>query len=514
MNVGNLRRPSRFRRVVRLAAAFALGAAMSLGLLLPALAQQPTRGGHLTIAQSAEPPVLDPSATTATAATSIVHNNVLEGLVKVDRNGNLVPGLAESWTVSPDATEYVFRLRRGVRFHNGQPFTSADVKAKFEVARDPNSGHTNRLYYSNIASIETPDDYTVVFRMSAPDAEFLYNLARPDSVIPPAGYGEAQRTHPIGTGPFRFVEWVRGSHVRLERFDDYYRPGLPYLDSVTFRFISDPNAQVAALLAGDIDAIGGAVTAEQAFRVQQAPGFKVIEGPSTSTVVLAMNNSRPPLNDVRVRRAINHAINKEEVMVGAEFGFGQVIGSHMTPAEPYYADMTGMYPYDPARARQLLAEAGYPNGFRLTLSLPSAYTYAVRAGEIMAEQLSRVGIQVDIELVEWATWLSRIFGQADYDLTVIGHAEPMDINIYANPNYYFRYDSPEARALLAEARSTGSEEGRRDVYRRLQEHIARDAVNVWVYARPYFILSRADIYGWWEKLPMVITDVTEVYFAR
>src|SRR5690606_30993728 len=138
-----------------------------------------------------------------TAATSIVHNNVLEGLVKVDRNGNLVPGLGESWTVSPDATEYVFRLRRGVRFHHGQPFTSADVKAKFEVARDPNSGHTNRLYYSNIASIETPDDYTVVFRMSAPDAEFLYNLARPDSVIPPAGYGEAQRTPPIVTAPAR-----------------------------------------------------------------------------------------------------------------------------------------------------------------------------------------------------------------------------------------------------------------------------------------------------------------------
>jgi len=388
------------------------------------------------------------------------------------------------------------------------------VKAKFEVARDPDSGHTNYLYYANIGSIETPDDYTVMFRMSAPDAEFLYNLARPDSVIPPAGYGEAQRTNPIGTGPFRFVEWVRGSHVRLERFDGYYRPGLPYLDSVTFRFISDPNAQVAALLAGDIDAIGGATTAEQAFRVQQATGFKVIEGPSTSTVVLAMNNSRTPLSDVRVRRAINHAINKEEVILGAEFGFGQVIGSHMTPAEPYYADLTGMYPYDVSRARRLLAEAGYPNGFRLTLSLPSAYTYAVRAGEIMAQHLSQIGIQVDIELVEWATWLSRIFGQADYDLTVIGHAEPMDISIYANPNYYFRYNSPEAQALLAEARSTGSEEGRREVYRRLQEHIAQDAVNVWVYARPYFILTRQNVYGWWEKLPMVITDVTEVYFGN
>ncbi|MFS8666200.1 MAG: ABC transporter substrate-binding protein, partial [Limnochordales bacterium] len=470
--------------------------------------------GHLTVAQADEPPILDPSATTASAAVAIVHHNVLEGLVKVDRDGNLVPGLAESWTVAPDATEYVFRLRQGVRFHNGQPFTAADVKAKFERARDPESGHTNRLYYANIASIETPDDYTVIFRMAAPDAEFLYNLARPDSTIPPAGYGDAQQTHPIGTGPFRFVEWVRGSHVRLERFADYWQPALPYLDSVTFRFIPDPNAQVAALLAGDIDAIARTATAEQAFRVTTAQGFKVIEGPSTSTVVLAMNNSRPPLNDVRVRQAINHAIKKEDVLAGAEFGFGHVIGSHMTPAEPYYADMTGMYPYDPQRARELLREAGYPNGFRLTLSLPSAYAYAVRSGEIMAAHLEQVGIQVDIELVEWATWLSRIFSQADYDLTVIGHAEPMDINIYANPNYYFRYDSAEARALLEEARRTGSEEARREVYRRLQEHIARDAVNVWVYARPYFVLSREDVYGWWEKLPMVLTDVTEVYFGQ
>lgn len=515
--MGALAGPGRPGR--RPAAPAVLLMAMSLSLVLGlaagmAAAQQPTRGGHLTIAQSAEPPVLDTSATNATAAATIMHHNVLEGLVKVNRDGQIVPGLAESWTVSPDATEFVFHLRRGVRFHNGQPFTAADVKAKFERALDPDSGHTSQHYYSAIAAIETPDDYTVVFRMSVPDAEFLYNLTRHDSVIPPAGYGAAQSTHPIGTGPFRFVEWVRGSHVRLERFDDYYIPGLPYLDGVTVRFITDPNAQVAALLAGDIDAIGGATTADQAFRVQQAPGFKVIQGPSTVAVLLAMNNSRPPLNDVRVRRAITHAVNRQEVLEGTEFGFGQLIGAHMTPSEPYYLDLTGMYPYDRERARALLAEAGYPDGFRLKMSLPTAYTYAVRAGEIMAQQLAQVGIQVDIELVEWATWLSRIYGQADYDLTVMGHANALDIDNYGNPNYYFRYDSPEAQALLEEARRTGSEEMRRELYQRLQQVLARDAVNVWLYARPFFILSRDNVHGWWEKLPAIVSDLTEVYFAR
>jgi len=476
-------------------------------------AAAPVRGGHLVVVQSAEPPGLDPSATTATAATAIVHHNVLEGLVKITPEGEIVPALAESWTVSPDATEYVFRLRRGVLFHDGRPFTSADVKAKFQRALDPASGHTNQLYYAAVESVETPDDYTVVFRMKAPDAEFLYNLTRPDSVIGPAGY-DRQAAHPVGTGPFRFVEWVRGSHVRLERFEQYWDPELPYLDGATFRFVADANAQVAALLAGSVDAIAGAATAEQAMQVERRPGFKVIQGPTTSTVIVALNNSRPPLDDVRVRRALSHAINRDEIILGAEFGFGTPIGSHMTPAEPYYTDLTGVYPHDPAKARALLAEAGYADGLRLTLSLPHQYTYAVRAGELVADQLRRVGVQVDIELVEWATWLSRIFGEADYDMTIIGHAEPMDISIYANPGYYFRYDNPRVRELLDAARQAGDEARRAELYAELQAQLAEDAVNVWLYARPYFVLSRADVHGWWEALPMVITDLTRVYIDR
>ena len=197
----------------------------------------PAYGGHLRIAQSAEPPLLDPSSTTATATTSIVHHNVLEGLVKVDSAGTLVPGLAHSWTISDDALEYVFFLREGVSFHDGQSFTSADVKAKFERALRPDSGHTNAHYYEAIAAIETPDDHTVVFRMHSPDAEFLYNLARPDSVIFPKDAGTDMHVQPIGTGPFRVKSWIRGSHITLERFEDYYDSSLPYVDEVTFRFI-------------------------------------------------------------------------------------------------------------------------------------------------------------------------------------------------------------------------------------------------------------------------------------
>lgn len=500
--------------------AFAMWARFTVSLFLmlfaavPAVQGAPVTGGHLTVVQSAEPPGLDPSATTATATSSIIHHNVMEGLVKVDEMGNIVPGLAHSWSIAPDATEYTFYLRENVRFHNGQLFSAADVTAKFDLARDPASTHTNKAYYEAIAAIEAPDAHTVVFRMHEADAEFLYNLARPDSVIAPAGTEGTRAAQPVGTGPFRLENWVRGSHITLTRFDDYYEPELPYLDAVTFRFITDANAQVAALLAGDADAVAGAVTAEQALQVELVPGFKVVEGPTTNTVVLSMNNGRGPLDDVRVRRAINHAIDRDEIMLGAEFGYGTPIGSHMTPAEPYYVELIDTYPHDVQRARELLAAAGYADGLRLTLSLPNQYPYAVRVGEIIAAQLARVGVTANIELVEWPTWLSRIFTDANYDMTVIGHAEPMDIGIYANPDYYFRYDSGEVRALLDAARQAVDEDERHQLYTFVQQRLAHDAVNAWLYARPQFILSRDDVHGWWERVPMVITDVTRVYVDR
>lgn len=442
-----------------------------------------------------------------------MHHNVLEGLVKIDDTGALIPALARSWTIAPDALQYVFTLRDDVVFHDGRPFTSADVKAKFERALQSDSGHTNAHYYAHIEAIDTPDDHTAVFHMNAPDSEFLYNLARPDSVILSGGGDESMRNEPVGTGPFQLKTWARGSHITLERFDDYYVPELPYVDEVTFRFVTDPSAQVASLLARDADAVAAAATAEQALRVERTAGFKVIEATTTNTVVLALNNGRAPLDDPLVRRALTYAIDREEIMLGAEFGYGVPIVSHMTPAEPYYANIADIHPHDPAQAKALLAEAGYADGLHLTLSLSGQYPYSVRAGELIADQLERIGVRVDIELVEWATWISRIFGEADYDMTVIGHAEPMDIGVYGNPDYYFRYDSPDVQAALAAVRQTGSETERAAIYADIQRQLAEDAVNVWLYARPSFLLSRADVYGWWTSVPMVVTDVTGVYFG-
>lgn len=475
---------------------------------------EPRYGGTLRVAITAEPPGLDPTISTSQEIARIVYANVHQGLVRIDREGRIVPALAESWTVSPDGTVYTFHLRPGVRFHDGSALDAADVLEMLERATDPHSGHTHPEYYRDITHFDAPDPLTVRIELARPNAEFLYNLARPDSVIFPEGTAAGQAANPVGAGPFRVVSWQRGNRVNLARFDGYYEPALPYLDGVEFRFMPDPNGQLAALLAGDIDVIGYGLTPENGLVIQTQPGFKLLEGSSTSEVILAMNQSREPFSDRRVRQAITHAIDRRTVIEAAMFGFGTPIGSHMTPAEPYYLDLADHTPYDPARARELLAEAGYPDGFTATLALPQPYEYARRAGEVVADQLRQVGIELQLEIVEWTTWLARIFSQAAYDMTIIGHVEPLDIGIYGNPDYYFRYDSPRVQELLDQATTTLDEEARARLYGQLQRQIADDAVNVFLFALPHLTAMRADVHGWWENQPTVALDVTEVFLTR
>ncbi len=331
---------------------------LSALVLLLGLALAQTRGGELRVAVLAEPPVLDPTASTSQEIPRMLYDNVLQGLVKFNEKGEIVPALAARWEGSPSGLTWTFYLRKGVRFHDGSPFTAEDVLFKFRRAKDPRSGHTHPEYYQDIGSVEAKDPYTVVFRLRQPNQDFLFNLARPDSVIGPKGRVEEQKTQPVGTGPFRFVAWERGVGVRLERFDGYYEPGLPYLDRVFFRFLPDPNAQLAALRAGDLHVIGLGVSPENALVLQRDPNFKVVTGFTTTEITVGMNNGRPPFNDPRVRRAIQHAVDKKALVEGVMLGFGTPIGSHRSPGESCYVDLSGFYPYDPARARACCRRRG------------------------------------------------------------------------------------------------------------------------------------------------------------
>jgi peptide/nickel transport system substrate-binding protein len=484
-----------------------------LSLLAVGLAAAQDRRADLVVQVPAEPPGLDLTASPASAIAGIVHYNVQECLVKVDRHGKLVSWLAERWQVRGN-TRYTFTLKRGVRFHNGREVKAGDVKFVLERAANPETNHPHGVRYRNIASVRVLDDYTVAITLTKPDASFLLTLARQGSVIYPAEAVGTLKTAPVGTGPFVFAEWVRGDRIVLTRNPAYHARGLPHLDRVTYRFITDPNSALAALKAGDVDVSGFGLGPEHVVELQKDARFDVIIGETTNDVTFAMNNARVPYSDVRVRRAITHAVNKADVVKGAMFGFGRILGSNVDPLNPYFVDLSKAMPYDPARASRLLAEAGYPDGFDAVLKVSPQYYYTVRTGEILADQLAKVGVRVRIEQIEWGQWLARVWKEADYELTIIGHAEPWDISNYANPDYYFRYDSKKFQELFRRSEATPDGPQRRQLYVQMQRQLVEDAPAVWLYVHPHLVVTRRGVQGIWKDMPIPSLDLSEVAWAQ
>ena len=485
-------------------------AALALGLLVsPAAAA----AQNLVVQSATEPPGLDLTATPASATAMVVFYNVQESLVKVDRHGKIVPWLAERWHTS-DNKNYTFFLKRGVRFHNGRELRAADVKFVIDRAMNPETKHPYPGYYAAIGDIIVKDDYTITVTLKGTTANFLLNMARQGSVVYPREAVDTLKSEPIGTGPFKLAEWVRGDRIVLVRNPDYHVKGLPKLDRVTYRFIPDPNAALAALKAGDIDAAMFGLGPEHVPELQKDPRFQVIIGETTNDVIMSMNNSRKPYSDVRVRRAITHGINKPEVVKGAMFGLGRVLGTNVDPLNPYFVDMSGAMPYDPGKAKKLLAEAGYPNGFEAVLRVAPQYYYTVRTGEVLAAQLQKIGVRIKIEQVEWGQWLSRVWKDAEYDLTIIGHAEAWDIANYANPKYYFRYDSADFQKLFTESEITVDDKARRELYVRMQKKLVEDAPVVWLYIHPRLAVTKKGVQGIWQDLPLPAFDLSEVAWAK
>jgi peptide/nickel transport system substrate-binding protein len=475
----------------------------------PALAGPPD---SLVLGMQLEPPNLDPTAGAAGAIDEVVYANLFEGLTRFREDGSIAPGLAESWEVSEDGRSYTFHLRDGVRFHDGTAFDAGDVVFSLDRARGPDSTNAQKALFDGIEAVTALDPGTVRVDLGAPDSGFLWALAWGDAVILAPETADAAATAPVGTGPFRFDRWVRGDRVELVRNDAYW--GAPVaLDRAVFRFISDPTAAYAALLAGDIDAFPNVPAPETLMQFKADPHFQVTVGLTEGETILAINNARPPLDDIRVRRAIAHAIDRQALIDGALYGYGTPIGSHFAPHHPAYVDLTGLSAYDPDAARSLLAEAGFADGLRLTLTLPPP-AYARRGGEIVAAQLRAVGIDARIEAVEWAQWLERVFRGHDYDLTIVSHTEPLDIGIYARPDYYFGYDNPEMGALMARLRAAPDTAGRNAILAEAQAIIARDQVNAFLFQLARTGVADARLRGLWANAPVQANDLTGVYWAE
>ncbi|UCF82380.1 MAG: ABC transporter substrate-binding protein [Desulfobacteraceae bacterium] len=486
-------------------------------LMLPlqsAFADTPVRGGGLIVCQPAEPPGLDPTGNTAAAIDRVVFANIFEGLIKVNSKGEFVPGLATRWEVSADGKIYTFHLRKGVKFHNGEPFNAEVAKWNIERAKGEGTTNPHPEYFRGIIKIDTRDDYSLVLTVKEVDALFIAHMAEGDAVMLPMKGYENTKSNPIGTGPFKFVKWVRGDRVEMVRFEGYWNPELPYLDKVTFKFIGDASAQIAALKAGDIDVIGYIAAPESAVEMSKDKSFKVFAGTTTGEVIMSTNNKAKPFDNKLVRQAIAYAVDRQAVVDLVMFGYGTPIGSHWSPSTPYYIDLTGKFGYDPNKAKALLAKAGYPNGFEATIKLPAIYSYSKRAGEVIADMLNKVDIKLKIEIVEWGQWIERIFKKKEYQLTMIGHVEAWDIGIYANPNYYFQYDSQEFRDAYAKALKAPNEAEKAKWFGRCQEIIAEDAVNGYMFSAPSLPVMKAGVMGWWENYPTIALDCTQVWWKK
>lgn len=482
-----------------LAAAAALMAA-------PALAAPPDT---LTLGMVLEPPNLDPTSGAAAAVDEIVYANLFEGLTRVAPDGSIVPGLASSWDVKQDGKVYDFHLRSGVKFHDGADFDASDVVFTLDRARMPESTNAQKALFAGIEKVEAVAPDLARVTLTAPDGAFPWKMAWGDAVMVDPASAATLATHPVGTGPFAFGEWRQGDRVTLEAFPGYWG-AKPALKSATFRFISDPTAAFAAMMAGDVDAFPSYPAPETLPQLEADPRFKVMIGTTEGETILAMNNANPPLDNVKVREAIAHAIDRKTLIDGAMFGYGTPIGTHFAPHNPDYIDLTAQSAYDPAKSKALLAEAGV-SGLRLRLALPPP-PYARRGGEIVASQLKAVGIDTEVTNMEWAQWLETVFKGGDFDLTIISHTEPMDIDIYARPDYYFHYAKPAFVALMDQLKGTVDPAQRSALLKQAQQMLADDYVNAFLFQLAKTGVADARLEGLWQNAPNQSNDLTGVHW--
>jgi peptide/nickel transport system substrate-binding protein len=466
----------------------------------------------IRVGMQLEPPHLDPTAGAAAAIDEVTYANIFEGLTRFGPDGEVLPDLAESWEIAPDGLSWVFHLRPGVTFHDGTPLTADDVAFSLDRAMAAESQNAQKGLFDGIEAVNVIDDQTLEIALDAPKSSLLANLAWGDAVIVSPVTADGNKTHPVGTGPFKFSNWVQGDRIELVRNPDYW--GTPAkLDKVTFKFISDPTAAYAAMMAGDVDTFPVFPAPENLAQFEADPRFVVIVGTTEGETILAMNNGRAPFDDIRVREAVAHAIDRKAIIDGAMFGYGTPIGSFFPPHNPAYEDLTALSAYDPEKAKALLAEAGHADDIHVTLTLPPP-AYARRGGEIVAAQLRAVGIDADIANVEWAQWLEQVFKNKDYDLTIVAHTEPNDIDIYARDDYYFDYHDPVMKALAWGYDEMTATADQQAILRAMQERIAGQYVSAFLFQLPKTGVADARIKGLWLNMPTPANDMTAVEWTE
>jgi peptide/nickel transport system substrate-binding protein len=483
----------------------------SLLAALPWTTNAQGKKDSVVLAMTLEPPGLDPTAGAASAIAEIVQYNVFETLTKINSDGSVSPMLAESWEVSPDLKTYTFKLRKGVKFQNGEPCNASTVKFSFERAAADKSTNKDKLTFAAMESVAAIDDYTVVILNKGLDPNFLFLLGQATASIVEPKSADGNAIKPVGTGPYQLSAWNKGSSVTLSKWDGYRNAAGIKMKKVTFRFISDPAAQVASLLAGDVDAFPR-VTPRSVAQFKINAKFQVVVSGSRAKTILAINNKKKPLDDVRVRRAIAAAIDRKAVIEGAADGYGAPIGSHYVPGAFGYVDTTGINPFNIQKAQSLLAEAGIKTPLELSLKLPPV-PYARQGGEVIAAELAKVGIIAKIENVEWAQWLDGTYKNKNYDLTIISHVEPFDLGNFTKPGYYWGYESAQFNALFDKIQNAPRAADRAKLLGDAQRMLANEAVHAFLYQPQWITVANKNLKGLWKDMPIFVNDVAALSWS-
>lgn len=486
---------------------FVSAAALATALAGPALAQS-----QVSLGFQQEPTSLDPTSDATAAIDGIITANVLESLTTVNQAGEVLPALATSWDISEDGLTYIFKLAEGVRFHDGTAFDAEDVKFSFDRAMAEDSENPSKDIFAPIESVTATDPLSVEIKLNKRDAFFLFNLAQGDaSIIAPESL-ESLMTSPVGTGAYRFDSWTRGDRLTLVKNPDYRAADDVEMERIVIRFISDPAAASAAMLAGELDAFPGFPAPEMLPQFEADPRFVVEVGSTEGEVILAINNSKPPFDNIEVRRAISHAIDRNELIDGAMYGRATPIGSFYPPHGPAYVDLTERYPHDTVKAREMFEAAGV-GGTALTLRVPP-FPYATRSAEIIQAQLAEAGIDVKVENVEWGFWLDEIYTKLNYDMTIIAHTSPNDMsNFVRGKDYFYGFQNDEFEALWQQISTEADAEARNDLLRQGQTWLADQAVHGFLFQLPQLGVYSRDLRGYWTSAPVLFEPFAELSWA-
>lgn len=456
---------------------------------------------------------LDPHAAMA-AGTKEILFNLYEGLVKADSEGNLVPAVASEVVPGADGMSYTFTLREGVKFHDGSLVTVEDVKYSIERCADTNNAETLVPAFANIASVETPDDKTIVINLVEADTEFLAYMT---TAILPANNADTN-ANPIGTGPYKFVSWTPQEEVVLVRNEDYW--GTPAnIENVTLKIIADGDAIVTNLNGGSVDFFAR-ISSTQAS--QLSGDYEVYEGTMNLVQAMYLNHNAEPFNDPKVRQALCYAIDPQAIMDLTADGKGTELGSSMFPAfgKYYMEELNDTYNQDVEKAKELLAEAGYPNGFSFTITVPSNYQPHIDTAQVLVEQYKAIGVDAKINLVEWDTWLSEVYTDRNYEATVVGvDASSLTPSALLSrfestaSNNFVNYNNPAYDEAYRKAITAVDDEEKTAAYKECQRILSEDAANVYIQDLAEFVAINKN-YAGYEFYPLYVQDLSKLYVVE